>query len=86
MTRGAYGGITPRHAVCEACGHHLGGAPIRDDHIRCPECAHDNPVCLPPPGAHAATLAALRRRRAVFRTIAVVLVAGLMILIALLRL
>ncbi len=86
MTRGAYDGLTPRHAVCEACGHHLGGAEIRDDHIRCPECAHDSPVRPPPPGARDATLAALRRRRDVFRTIAVVLVAGLMILIALLRL
>ncbi|MDX2131976.1 MAG: hypothetical protein SFY69_07990 [Planctomycetota bacterium] len=73
-----YDGLTPRHAVCEACGQHLGGTEVKGGALVCPECGHANVMGLPPPGTHAARLRRVRARRTVVRVLMIgVLAAGL---------
>jgi hypothetical protein len=42
-------GIRPRNAVCTHCGYHLGGVPITQGHITCPECGKPVVFALMPP-------------------------------------
>jgi hypothetical protein len=45
-------GVRPRNAVCTSCGYHIGGVPIEDGQLICPECGKPVVFVLLPPERH----------------------------------
>jgi hypothetical protein len=43
-----YDGVCPKNAVCTHCGYHIGGVPIKDGCIICPECGESVPFAFAP--------------------------------------